>query len=173
MKTFHFTFGLWGLLTSSTVQPTPQKPSSGMEGGLKRVTEFIRVMSEGDFDRARLMLTPDFKAHEPALNKISTADEMIYTWDLDRQLIAQRRFEIKKTALFGVFGDIDQDKYVYIRADCHILRFCSNQQKTIPFEMIARIEDNRIAHLLFCFGINKAFEKLSSVQHARSLAHAS
>ncbi len=132
----------------------------------------MRAMSDGQFDKVRLLLSPEFRAHEPALNRVSTAEEMIYNWKMNQQLFLRQRFEIKKTATFSVFGDIDRDKYVYIKADCLITKIGTQQQKALPFELIARLEENQIAHILFCFGNNKAFERLSSVQHARSLAHA-
>lgn len=132
----------------------------------------MKAVSEGQFEKAHSLLTPDFKAHEPALNTILNADELLYKWEANRQLVAHQQFELVKTATFSVFGDIDRDKYVYIKANYTTLASSSQLPKTIPFEMIARIEEDRIAHMLFCFGFNKAFDKLSSVQHARSLAHA-
>jgi limonene-1,2-epoxide hydrolase len=170
MKTFHFASGILGWFAPSSSRPSTTSTPATQEG-LQRVTDFMRAISQNEFDRVRMMVTPDFRAHEPALNKTSTVEEMIYHWKMNQQLFVSQRFEIKKTATFSVFGDIDRDKYVYIKAHCHTIRIGTQQSKTIPFEMIARLDENRIAHILFCFGNNKAFEKLSSVQHARSLAH--
>lgn len=171
MKSFNFTSGLWGLFTSPSAK-VPSQIHIGSNNGLQLVSDFLMVVSEGQLEKAQSLLTPNFKAHEPALNTILTADELLYEWEVNRQLVAHQRFEIKKTATFSVFGDIDRDKYIYIKADYHTVANNEQLQKTVLFEMIARIEEDRIAHLLFSFGFNKAFDKLSSVQHARSLAHA-
>lgn len=170
MKSLNFTFGLWGLFTSGSAQPATQVHYNGQEGVLI-ITDFLKAVTEGQFEKANLLLGADFKANEPAHNRILTAEELLYSWEADRQLAVHQHFELKKTAIFSVFGDIDRDKYVYIKADWHSLKSGSQQTTTVPLEMIVRIDEGRIAHLLYCFGSNKAFDKLSSVQHARSLAH--
>ncbi|TDB68967.1 hypothetical protein [Arundinibacter roseus] len=167
MKNFSFPLNLWGLISSPVAQRIPAKPAP--EQGERLVLDFLRILSEGQSEAVKALLSPEFRAHEPAENKISTADELLFDWERTRSQYVHQRFDVRHSAVFSVFGDIDRDKYVYVQADCLRLKSNNRLLKSTPFELIARLEGNRISHALFCFGRSRAFDSLSSVQHARSL----
>jgi hypothetical protein len=121
-------------------------------------------------EEAAVLLTPNFRAYEPAINTISTGEEMLRNWKLVNQSLVHQRFDLKRTATFSIFGEIDRDRYVYIKGDWITSESLSRKQRIIPFEMIMRLNQSKISHLLFCISDSKAFNKLSSVQYARLLS---
>lgn len=166
MKSFNF---LRGLSSSPPVQSVT-KTSYRSDEGVGIAIDFMKAVSGGQFEEAVALLSPDFRAHEPAKNTVFTGEELLNNWRSASRCLVHHRFDLKRTATFSVFGEIDRDKYIYIKGDWVTSKNLSHEQKIIPFEMIFRLNQHKMAHLLFCFDESKAFDKLSSVQHARLLS---